>query len=201
MKDVGGFSLLCGKLGEPLAVISNRTPDSEGITWVAGERGETRALSNGAFGDRSWGKVTRGEDLMRGAVRDHVAAKGSKENLIDSLSRVLEDDTLPRGKIGRDWDSQVGDLRKSVFIPAIVGNFTDDDKVGDLDNVGSIYGEGKYGAKADGMSGPYGTQKQTMILVTHEGNVTFIERNIYDADGQPTKGRQHEKRFEFNVIS
>ena len=34
VKGVGGFSLVCGKIGEPLAVVSNRTPDVEGVTWI-----------------------------------------------------------------------------------------------------------------------------------------------------------------------
>ena len=181
---------------------SNRTPESEGIKWIAGEKGETRALSNGAFGDRSWGKVTRGEDLAEGAIREHVDAKGSKDRLIESLFHVLEDDTLPREKIEGNWDSQVGELRNSVFIPAVVGDFTDaDGKAKDSDEEGPVDKGRKYSAKADGMSGPYATQKQTIILVTHNGNVTFIERNMYDANGRPTKGRRHEKRFEFDVIS
>ncbi|KAL8987167.1 MAG: hypothetical protein Q9177_003606, partial [Variospora cf. flavescens] len=41
---VGGFSLVCGKVGKPLAVISNRTPSAEGMAWIAKGRDETIGL-------------------------------------------------------------------------------------------------------------------------------------------------------------
>jgi len=42
----------------------------------------------------------------------------------------------------------------------------------------------------DGTSGPYGTQRQTMILLDWEGNVKFIERSLFDSNGDPiTRGQ------------
>src|SRR5947207_1114724 len=63
-RDAGGFSLVCGRIGEPLAVISNRAKSEDDIPWIAAKPGETIGLSNAAFGDRSWHKVASGEKLM-----------------------------------------------------------------------------------------------------------------------------------------
>ena len=204
MKGIGGFSLVCGKVGEPLAVISNRTPDVNGITWIARERGETIGLSNAAIVDRSWAKVTRGEELVKEAIRDNVASGGRMEGLVQDLFRVLQDDTLPRGEKGIDWRSQVRELRKSIFIPILGGEKNQEDRAQDLPAAESHGAESveqpeMKKAPGDGLSGAYGTQKQTIVLVSHQGRVTFIERTLYDAEWESTKHPQRDKAFEFAV--
>ena len=71
---VGGFSLVCGYVNEPLAVVSNRSHDLEQVSWVAAERGQTLGLSNTSFDDRSWPKIVDGERLMDEAIAEHVRA-------------------------------------------------------------------------------------------------------------------------------
>ena len=184
LKGIGGFSLVCGKVGEPLAVISNRTPSVEGITWIAKCKGETVGLSNAAIADRSWEKVTRGEELVRGVIKDEVATGSLEENLIRRLFHVLDDDTLPRDQKGGDWESQVKALRKSIFIPVIGSQNLQRESAKNL---------------PAGISGAYGTQKQTIVLVSQQGKITYIERTLYDPEGRPTTGQQRDKRFEFPV--
>ena len=71
-RDAGGFSLVCGHVGKKLAVISNRAEDQTQIPWIAGDVVQTIGLSNASVLDRSWGKVTLGEELMLDAQHHFV---------------------------------------------------------------------------------------------------------------------------------
>lgn len=207
LKGVGGFSLVCGGVGEALAVISNRTPNIEGITWIAKDAGETVGLSNAAFADRSWLKVLRGEGLLESAVIENFASKGSQASLIDDMFQLLGDDTLPKRSNGQVWVSYVMELRHSILIPAIDGEGVDDLSAEDLAaaksnnqgvNVVNATGKAEHG---DGLSGVYGTQKQTVVLVDHHGRVTFVERSLFDATGRATRAESSERdrRYEFDI--
>lgn len=205
LKGVGGFSLVCGRIGEPLAVVSNRTPDVESIPWIANGKGETVGLSNAAFADRSWLKVLRGEELLSAAITSSVAQQSNKASLIQDLFRLLNDDTLPKRSKGRGWDSYVMELRNSIFIPAIGGEGMDDMSAEDIASATSSQPVSVNDATiekehGDGLSGVYGTQKQTVVLVDHHGMVTFLEKTLYDANGRSTKASpDHYHRFEFDI--
>jgi uncharacterized protein with NRDE domain len=203
VSHVGGFSLVFGRLskktigcaaaaaaagekGKGLAIISNRTEDASATTWICSQQDELHGLSNSHFGDRSWPKVVQGERLLQQVIQTHVAATthSSKKSLIKDLFDVLSKDTLPAREQGQDWDAYVYQLRNSIFIPRIGGH---DDR-NDKDDIAST------AATAD-QSKVYGTQKQTVILVDRNGTVTYIEKTLYDEQGQPTENndiRQHE---------
>ena len=193
LKDVGGFSLVCGKVGEPLAVISNRTPDVEGTAWIARDRGETTGLSNAAFGNRSWPKVLKGEELLSSAIEQDLSEQRSQIILIEKLWRILDDDTLPRKPKDFPWSAHVHGMRKSIFIPAIGGEGVDQSKAKDLAAVAEA-AETKHD-----VSGVYGTQKQTVVLVDHQGRVTFIERTLYDGSGRATASPDRDRTFRFDI--
>ena len=204
LKGIGGFSLVCGIVGEPLAVISNRTPSADEVVWIMSKTGETVGLSNTTFADRSWTKVTRGEKMMAEAIEKNVAAQGSKDSLMQTLLSILSDDTLPRTTTGQSWESQVKELRKSIFIPAVgvegAGNESREDLAA-ASSKESVSVEKPKGqeSKKDGFSGGYGTQKQTVVIVSNEGRVTFMERTIYDVDGQEVSEEERDRVFEFDI--
>ena len=125
LKGIGGFSLICGKVGEPLAVISNRTPSVEGVTWIAGKSGDTVGLSNATFANKSWPKVNDGKKLLASAIARSVARKDTKKEFVEEMMDLLSIDTLPKGKKGQSWDARVKDLRLSILIPRLDGEGSD----------------------------------------------------------------------------
>ncbi|KAL8692888.1 MAG: hypothetical protein Q9218_002181 [Villophora microphyllina] len=201
---VGGFTLVCGKVGEPLAVISNRTPSAEGVGWIARSRGKTVGLSNAAFENRSWPKVLDGELKIQAAIERSVMQEDNKVAFIEEMMQVWSVDTLPRRKLNEGWDSYVKELRNSIFIPAIGGegvDHTSADQVaaGKSDKYVQVQQRPNLEKHKDGLSGVYGTQKQTVVLVSHQGHVTFIERTLYDAHAQPIDGPERDRWFEFDL--
>jgi len=192
LKGVGGFSLICGKVGGPLAVVSNRTPDVESMTWLAEQKGETVGLSNAAYGDRSWPKVLQGEKLMASAIAESVGRKDSKAGFIEAMMRLLSVDTLPKKEEGQGWEIYVKELRKSIFIPVIGGDGADEVAADDV-------AAARTNQYMQSLSGVYGTQKQTVVLVDHDGQVTFVERTLYDNKAKAVKSQDRDKWFEFCV--
>ncbi|MCJ1277664.1 hypothetical protein MMC21_005478 [Puttea exsequens] len=201
LTGVGGFSLVCGKIGEPLAVISNRTPNVEGITWIAQDRGQVVGLSNAAFSNRSWPKVLRGEELLSNVINANVAQNGDQVMLIKDLFDLLSDDTLPKRSEGQGWESFVKELRNSIFIPALGGEGTAEDLATAKTNQHvSIIEDMNIDEKpGDGMSGLYGTQKQTIVLVDHKSKVTFVERTLYDSRGRQAPLNERDVMVGFNI--
>lgn len=202
--NVGGFTLLFGELRPPkdgllpgLAAVSNRTSSAEGLTRIGTNFGETHGLSNSHFGDMTWPKVVRGEQLLKQAIHAAVDRSDTQEHLIESLFDVLSVDTLPRPKPGEDFQKFTRQLRNSILIPPVGGKAVESnpaDKVAAADGIGTPDdGSLKVG------EGIYGTQKHTVILVSMEGHVTFVERTLYDAQGQTTLSDQREKRFDFEI--
>lgn len=185
VKGVGGFSLVCGSIGESLAVVSNRTPDVNGVTWIAGKKDETVGLSNAAYGDRSWPKVVQGEKLLEKALLDSVESEEAKDRFISRLFQLLSTDTLPKRKSNQSWESYVRELRNSIFIPVIGGEGMDGMSA---DTVAAANSDTKAEIvdkphQKVGTTGLYGTQKQTVVLVDYEGLVTYVERTLYDDGG------------------
>lgn len=203
VEGVGGFSLVCGKAGEPLAVISNRTPSAEGVVWIAQRRDETVGLSNATFGNRSWPKVLEGEKLMQAAVEESVEQKDTKEAFVARLMELLSVDTLPKLKQGQGLESYLRELRKSIFIPPIGGCAVDHARADEIaagrsDDQVHIQSAAEVEAEKKGLSGVYGTQKQTVVLVGHDGHVTFVERTLFEGT-KPVDGSERDRWFEFKI--
>lgn len=192
-RQVGGFSLVCGRINEPLAIVSNRSSDMDHITWVATEKNQTRGLSNTSVDDRTWPKILNGEKLMQEAIEKHVQAQQNEDALIESLLDVLHVDTLPPLPKGETkMENCIKQLRNSIFIP-VIGSDDDIDcaaREAALNN-GSM--DPSY------TSGPYGTQKQTVLLAQRDGRVRYFERTLYDGNVNEVPKGQGDRSFEFHV--
>ena len=204
VSGIGGFSLICGKIGEPLAVISNRTPDVKGTQWVARTPGETVGLSNAAFGNRSWPKVVEGERLLASLISRDTENSSGKGQLVEEMMQILSIDTLPRRRKDENFDSYVFQLRNSILIPVIGGEGMDGtqaDSVASANNTQQIIAiDSSRTAECNlGMGGFYGTQKQTVLLVDHKGHATFVERTLYDERGRNIPEQERDLVFEFDI--
>ncbi|KAL9120650.1 MAG: hypothetical protein Q9187_002791, partial [Circinaria calcarea] len=201
---VGGFSLVCGFIGKPLAVVSNRTPSVEGTIRIAARQGETIGLSNAAFGDRSWPKVVKGEDLMASAIEKSIREEYTKEQLINEMMQLLSIDTLPRREDGEGLESYISQLRNSIFIPVIGSESTKEtpaDEVAAASKSQPLHVMDSSRKTSDNVdtSGSYGTQKQTTVLVDQNGLVTFMERTLYDESGRAIPKEAADLTFEFKL--
>lgn len=204
VSGVGGFSLVCGCIGEPLAVVSNRTPSVEGTIRIATRPDETVGLSNAAFGDRSWPKVVMGEKLMVSAIEKSVREDYSKEQLINEMMDLLSVDTLPRRKDGEGWESHSSQLRNSIFIPVIGGEGTKETPAGAIAAASDnqpfrVMDSPRKTSDNVGTSVLYATQKQTTVLVDHNGYVTFVERTLYDEFSKAISKEASDLVFNFKI--
>lgn len=199
VQGVGGFSLCYGFVqdvakGEGLVIVSNRTPDVDGVIHLLRRKGETAALSNAAYGDRTWPKVTNGEKWTEEAIKASVAANETREQLVERLLGVLSVDTMPRQKDNEEWDMYLTQLRHSVFIPAIGRDHLELHKMPSHE-VGDVV---KHKAP-DATSGCYGTEKQAVILVDKQGKAFYLERTLFDSDAQPIAKGEGDRVFEFQI--
>ncbi|RMZ81460.1 hypothetical protein DV738_g2251, partial [Chaetothyriales sp. CBS 135597] len=166
-RDAGGFTLVCGRVGEPLAVISNRAADQSEVPWIAGgdDAVQTVGLSNATFTDRSWPK-----------------------GLIERLLNILHHDTLPRlGDLEEGaMTPYLPLLPQSIFIPPI-GRKHDASSLanGETGKAQGTQANGSAQPHPLGVDGVYATQKETVVLVRHDGRVRFFERTLYDSDSNP----------------
>ncbi|KAK7512551.1 NRDE protein-domain-containing protein [Phyllosticta citriasiana] len=219
VKGVGGFSLLYGRLqdvvprrqhdahvngastSDPkhrkgLAILSNRTPDVHGLIWVASEPGETHALSNSHYGDNSWPKIVRGEEATKAAVEASVAAGETRDQLLERLFDVLSQDSLPKHRSGETWEVYLRQLRNSIFIPDI-GREGDGVVAKPTDEISFANNGDETATTAS--SGIYGTQRQSLVLVDRNGNVTFVERSLFDAQSRPIPRGEGDQKVEFQI--
>ncbi|OAQ99359.1 hypothetical protein LLEC1_01073 [Akanthomyces lecanii] len=201
VKGVGGFSMICGRLRkktENISIISNRADHVDDVPVVNGERGRTWALSNTTHTNpEKWPKVSDGEELLRRAIQDAVSKKQTEAEFIESLFTVLNHDTLPPAE---DEEGTVQDsmkrFRHSVFLPPVgtaeqkaeFAKSAAKGRVGWEDAAQASNGAaGNANAPANPVggysTGLYGTQRQTVILVNVKGTVTYIERALFDPNG------------------
>lgn len=191
-KDAGGFSLVCGRVGEQLAIVSNRAEVGNPVPWVAGEVVQTVALSNAAFEDRTWKKVLMGEEMMVEAIRESLADNETEDRFIQRLLAVLSHDTLPRQGDLADGglETYITELRNTIFVPPLGRKShaaLDGDKLrssDDPEKVKIVDGESRLDANRLGVDGIYATQKQSVVLVDHESNVRFFERTLWDQNSE-----------------
>jgi len=201
VRGVGGFSLCYGfaqdvvkRKNQGLAIVSNSTPDVDGLIHLAGSPNETYALSNAAYGDRSWPKVINGEKWTKAAIQASVEQNESREQLLERLLAVLSTDTMPRQKENEEWDMYLNQLRHSIFIPAI-GR----DQLEELNMPAHQVGDVVKHKAIDATTGCYGTQKQIVIMVDKQGKMFYTERTLYDREAKPIENGKGDRAFEFQI--
>jgi len=206
VRGVGGFSLAIGRLRRPapgggatapLGIISNRTPDARDVVWIAGERGQTHALSNSHYGDRGWPKVVQGEHLLAQVVRRAVDAATPLDALIEQCFEVLNVDSLPQRQPGEQWSVMIKELRNSIFIRAIGDIETEhhshaDELAGAGDSAAAI-------KVSHEQSAVYGTRQQTIVIMDESGELHFVERTLYDGNAWPLHPARNERRYSFMI--
>ncbi|KAF2644972.1 DUF833-domain-containing protein [Massarina eburnea CBS 473.64] len=201
VKGVGGFSLLYGFVQDVvkggtkgLGIISNRTPNVEGVIHLAGKPGETHALSNAAYGDRSWPKVINGEKWTKEAIEKSVQAGETRDELVRRLLDVLSIDTMPRQKENEEWDMYLNQLRHSIFVPSIGRDHLELHKMPSHE-IGDVVKQKAVSAT----EGVYGTQKHIVVLVDKQGKLFYLERTLYDIDAKPVEEGKGDRTFEYQV--
>lgn len=197
-RDAGGFSLVCGKIGEPLAVISNRAASGADVPWINPGTQQTVGLSNAAYGDHGWKKVADGEKLLAEAIRNSVDSGESEDDFIQKLINLLSTDTLPRIKESEGVETYISLLRNTIFVPAIGQHadlHADEIAVASKQEKAKVVGD----KQELGVNGPYGTQKQTVVLVDHSDRLRFFERTLYNSTCNPVPLGQGDLDFIFEI--
>ncbi|TVY62746.1 Uncharacterized protein LSUE1_G009154 [Lachnellula suecica] len=220
VKGVGGFSLVCGKLRkskqseqelEPLAIVSNRSGSPDDVPWIAGKRGEVYGLSNTYYDD----PVKMGKERITTVVEEAVKAGLGEQELVDQLFGILDTNTLPPQRADEPFEEYTYQLRKSIFCPCIGKKEAPKatpkaDKIAAATPGAVLNGtnrDSEVELEQDETPGPvegvatgiYGTQRQTILLVDWEGNVSYIERSLWDMEGNPIGRGKGDMKFDFKV--
>ncbi|CAM1502421.1 Fc.00g044050.m01.CDS01 [Cosmosporella sp. VM-42] len=207
VKGVGGFSMV------------NRAGDVDDVPVVAKERGEVWALSNAAFDafetSEEWPKIQLGKKLIKEVIAKSVEKKSSQEDLIKGLLSVLDSDTLPTSDSNTSFVELINQLKESIFIPPIgdeihrkamqeamakgSAEWVTDEMVA----VEELMSEGRPDPSPSPLmgfeTGLYGTQRQSVVLVDWDGNVTFKERALWDGNGNAIPKGEGDVEFKFKI--
>lgn len=194
---------------EPLAVLSNKALHSAHIPWVAGRRGETIGLSNAAFAldpnPAEWPKVKKGKALLESLLAEEGLT--DEDELRERLFALLSRDDLPSAP-GMSLEDHFQLLQESIFIPPLGNQSHRDEMARARAGAGSAEKPEPGAAAAAGTTaqqpawfstGLYGTQRQTVILVDWDGNVTYTERSMFDANGVPLEKGKGDETFRFSI--
>lgn len=203
-----------GKAIEPLIVISNRTEAISGVPRIAGERDGVWGLSNTIYEEPpTWPKIILGRKLVKEAVERAVSEDASEEQLLNMLFGVLDTNTMPVRGAGLEHEKYVDQLKNSIFCPAISDEEKDRDMAAAIARgqmkpaFDEIEDESRETAEETDSAestkifekGSYGTQRQTVILVDWEGRVTYKERALWDAHGNPIERGHGDVVIKYNI--
>ncbi|KAG9254741.1 NRDE protein-domain-containing protein [Emericellopsis atlantica] len=221
VKGVGGFSMACGKMarrGDGFAIVSNRADTLGDVPIVPAGQGRCWGLTNTTFRNGgTWPKLRDGltpfDEIVEGT---QGAAKGEKAEgaLLERLFAHLSRDTLV-GHEDRSLAENIQDLKTSIFIPALGGAKqraemeearaqgrgtwpTDDELVAEAPEHGVVTGEQSH-EDVGFERGMYGTQRQTVVIVDREGQVVFVERALWDANGHAIPKGEGDVVFRFGI--
>ncbi|PKS10990.1 hypothetical protein jhhlp_002749 [Lomentospora prolificans] len=206
---------------DPIAIVSNRASHIAHVPWVAKTRGEVCALSNIGYGDVDrWPKLEDGKQLLGEIITQAIKENLSEDQLVEKLFGLLDNDKLPRHE-GMSLMDYVSELKQSIFIPAIgdevhrkemeecmalgktgwpSGDSPAVEEALVIPTNGTTNDKAKVAENNLGFAtGMYGTQRQTIILVDWDGQVTFRERALYDSHGNPILRGEADEEFRFKI--
>lgn len=221
LAGIGGFSLICGDIKgarnqtiEPLVIISNRSDEASAIPKFGDERGKVWGLSNTVFEEPpTWPKIITGKQLMGEAIEKAVAGDADEDQLTDLLFSVLDTNNMPPRDPHMGHEEYIDLLKNSIFCPPI----TDEQRVSEMEAAvkrgkdkpafSDGIEEGTRGAaehsppKGSAIfdKGAYGTQRQTIILIGWDGQVTYKERALWDAHGNPIERGKGDVTVKFGI--
>ena len=218
VKGVGGFSLVCGKLkrkSEGFAVVSNRAGAVDEVPIVSPDQIQGWGLTNATFdSEEDWPKLSGGIAPFDTIVREHGqrGEAATESELIDKLFGHLDTNKMhgcEHMDLYEAWDVR----KESIFVP-LHGNEQQHAEMKEARAKGKGHwpteeelendhppqedvpaGTGDHGF----ISGLYGTQRQTVILVDRKGHVTFVERALFDANGNDIPRGEGDVSFEFQI--
>lgn len=203
---------------EPIAIISNRCGDVQDVPWICDGRGQVHGLSNTTFDSTDqWPKVVDGKRLVSETIEEAVNKGLSEDQLAERLFAVLDRDTLPPpASPETGFAEYILELKKSIFIPPI----GDESHKAEMD-LAAANGKGEFKwnvddikaaeqlARPDAPSGQnggigfetglYGTQRQTVVMVDWDGNVTYRERALWDSNGNVIQRGEGDVSFRFKI--
>ncbi|CAK7568480.1 MAG: hypothetical protein SEPTF4163_006472 [Sporothrix epigloea] len=150
------------------------------------------------------------KDLAATGVTDPVTLR-------EALFAILDRDTLPQ-RPELSFEEQIPLLKQSIFIPAIGDEAhrlamekavaggprlpldCADDTSAETGVEAELASEERPDQQSMGfMTGLYGTQRQTVILVDWEGNVVYTERALWDANGNAIPRGKGDVTFNFDI--
>lgn len=189
-----------------LSVLSNRMTVGSTLPHIINKAGETIAVSNAPFGDRSWPKVPDAEAQLSEAVIASVDAKESQEQLIERLIDVLNSDRMPHWDGKEEWKKYTRRMEGSVFLRKIPLHGPQSAAVGS-EGVATPLRRDSPNPQKEGGSGTatpkgprgYGTTKQTVILVNKEGALTYVERTLWDEKERSVPNEERDRVFSFKI--
>ncbi|ROT42547.1 hypothetical protein SODALDRAFT_267866 [Sodiomyces alkalinus F11] len=176
-----------------------------------------------------WPKVADGKRLLREAIDDAIANHLDEDQLTARLYAILDRDTLPPPATPEmGFADYVTELQKSIFVPAIgdashraemeaavakgkgevkdmraAEELTRPDGLSTTTTTTTTSQDGQAGPNVNtGVgfeTGLYGTQRQTIIMVDWDGNVSYRERALWDSNGNPIEKGQGDVLFRFKI--
>jgi len=136
----------------------------------------------------------------------------SEEELVDEFFKILDHDTLPE-QGNETFQEYISHLKESVFCHPLGGKARkvegDKLKADEIAGAGDGTNDGVRPTtcrrespidEATGMADQvYGTQRQTVVLVDWNGKCSYIERSLWDEQGNAVPRGQGDMKFEFQI--
>ncbi|KAK9315136.1 NRDE protein-domain-containing protein [Lipomyces starkeyi] len=196
--------------------------DTEGIKTRI--RAHTYGISNSLYTD-PWPKVHKGCDLLASAITNDILAQASEvdtDSFIESLFKILLLDDMPSKILSSPDPNEIFDsLRHTIFVPVFQATndlLRDTESVSNPDSENTCVTSKSTLTDVDGrpiksaFSEPptkpytfikgkyYGTRTQTVVLVSNEGHVQYIERTLHERDDIEHKMETSKTRkFTFDI--